>query len=55
MFKQKFTKKIYYNKPTDGEETKSLGMEQGVRKSHGRSKPALKHSKVCEEEQGMPS
>lgn len=29
-------------------------MEQGVRKVHGRSTPALKHSRVCEEEQGMP-
>lgn len=29
-------------------------MEQGLRKVHGRSKPALKHSRVCEEEQGMP-
>lgn len=56
MFKQKFTKKnIYYNNPRDGQETKSLGMEQGVRKLHGRSKPALKHSRVCEEEQGTPS
>lgn len=53
MFKQKFTKK-YNNNPTDGQETKSLGKEQGVRKVHGRSKPALKHSGVCEEEQGMP-
>lgn len=52
MFKQKFTKK--YNNPTDGQETKSLGMEQGVAKLHGRSKPELKHSRVCEEEQGMP-
>lgn len=25
-----------------------------MRKSHGRSKPALKHSVVCEEEQGTP-
>lgn len=54
MFKQKFTKKYNYNNPTDGQETKSLGMEQGVRKVHGRSKPALKHSRVCEGEQGMP-
>lgn len=55
-FKLKFTKKyIYYNNPTDGQETKSLGMEQGVRKLHGRNKPALKHSGVCEEKQGTPS
>lgn len=25
-----------------------------MRKVHGRSKPALKHSRVCEEEQEMP-
>lgn len=30
-------------------------MEPGVRKLHGSGKPALKHSGVCEEEQGMPS
>lgn len=36
-------KNIYCKNPTDGQETKSLGMEQGVRKSHGRTKPALKH------------
>jgi len=47
-------KKIYYNNPTDGQETKSLGMEQGVRKFRGRSKPALKHSRVCEEEPRTP-
>lgn len=53
MFKQKFTKKYHYNNPTDGQETQSLGMEQGVRNMHGRNKPALKHSRACEEEQGM--
>lgn len=48
-------KNIYYNNPTDGQETKSLGTEQGVRKSRGSGKPALKRSGVCEEEQGTPS
>lgn len=54
MFQQKFTKNIYYNNPTDRWETKSLGMEWGVRKSHGRSKPVLEHSWGCEEAQGTP-
>lgn len=48
-------KNIYCKNTTDGQETKSLGMEQGVRKSHGRTKPALKHGGAgCEEEQGTP-
>lgn len=47
-------KNIYSNNARDGQETKSLGMEQGVGKWHGRNKPALMHSGVCEEKQGKP-